>query len=276
MNRFLKTPAARVFAAVMALLLLGALVPLISRGTASPVTSAVGLLASPLQSISAALSNQIHTFSGRFASATHLQQIIDERDEELAELRAQLVDYHDALRRLEFYEEFLELKRENPDFRFAEAAVIGVEPIGDSVSEFTLNRGTISGIQAGQPVLFGHYLVGVISEAGLTSATVRTVVHPQVNIAVFETLTNEIGVANASPELAARGLTAIPQLERTTAITAGYLIVTSGLGGIYPRNLILGTVTEIIDGEQGFYAAAIIEPAADLTSLRDVLVLIEQ
>jgi len=276
MNRLLKTTTTRVFALVLAMLLLGALLPFVMRGTASPITSVVGLITGPLQGLSASLSNALADFTSHFASAAELQARLDERDEELAELRAMLVEYHDAIARLDFYAEFLDLRRENPDFRFAESAIIGIDSIGDSIAAFTLNRGSASGISAGNPVLMGQYLVGVIAEAGLTTSTVHTIVNPRVNIAVYETLTGEIGFANASPELAARGLTSIPQLDRTTAITSGYLIATSGLGGIYPRDLILGVVTDVIDGDQGFYVSAIIEPAVDLTSLRDVLVLVEQ
>ena len=276
MNRLLKTTTTRVFALVLAALLLGSLLPFVLRGTASPITSVVGLITAPLQGLSMSLSNAAADFTGHFASSSELQRLLDERDAEIAELRAQLVDYHNTKQRIAFYEEFLDLKRDNPNFRFAEAAIIGLEPIGDSVAAFTLNRGTASGIRAGNPVLFGQYLVGVVAEAALTTSTVHTVVNPREHIAVYETLTGEIGVASASPELAARGLTAISQLERTTAITTGYLICTSGLGGIYPRDLILGVVTDVIDGDQGFYVTAIIEPAVDLTSLRDVLVLIEQ
>ena len=276
MNRLLKTTTTRVFALVLAMLLLGSLLPFALRGNASPITSVVGLITGPLQGLSAMLSNRVADITSHFASSAELQRRLDERDDEIAELRAMLVNYHDAIARLDFYAEFLDLRRENPSFRFAESAIIGIDQIGDSISAFTLNRGAASGISAGNPVLMGQYLVGVIAEAGLTTSTVHTVVNPRVNIAVYETLTGEIGFANASPELAARGLTSIPQLDRATAITTGYLIATSGLGGIYPRDLILGVVTDVIDGDQGFYVTAIIEPAVDLTSLRDVLVLIEQ
>jgi len=276
MNRFLKSTTTRVFAAVMVMLLLGGMLPLLSRGSASPITSAAGLITSPLQGLSVRLSHAVRGFTSHFESSSELQQRVAERDDEIADLRARLVDYHDALARVAFYEEFLELKRENPDFRFAEATIIGVEYIGDSIAAFTLNRGSTSGIEANHPVLMGQYLVGVIAEVGLTTATVHTILNPAVNIAVYDTLTNERGVANAPPTMAAQGFITMPQLDRTTAIAPGYLIATSGLGGIYPRNLILGTVTDIVDGDQGFTLTAIIEPAVNLPALRDVLVLIEQ
>jgi len=276
MNRFLKTPAARAFAAIMATLLLGALLPLIIRGTSSPVTSALGLVTGPLQGLSMSLSNAAKDFAGYFASADALRQRVNERDEEIAELRAKLVEYHDVMRKNELYEEFLELKRENPQFQFSEASIIGIEPIGDSVAAFTLNRGSVSGIRAGHPVLLGQYLIGRVAEVTLTTSTVYTIINPRVHIAAYETLTGEIGVANSTPELAGQGLAAIPQLERTTAITTGYLICTSGLGGVYPKNLIIGTVIDVVDGDQNFYVTALVQPAVDFHALRDVLVLIEQ
>ena len=276
MNRFLKSTTTRVFAALLVMMLLGGLLPLLSRGSASPITSAIGLITSPLQGLSAQLSYAMRDFTSHFESSAELRRQIEARNEEIADLRARLVDYHDAVARVAFYEEFLELKRENPDFQFTEASIVGLEFIGDSIAALTLNRGSASGIQVDHPVLMGQYLVGVVAEAGLTTSTVHTILNPRVNIAIYETLTNEIGVANAPPIMAAQGLTLISELDRTTSIAPGYLIATSGLGGIFPRNLILGTVVDITESDQGISLTAVIEPAVNLSALRDVLVLIEQ
>jgi rod shape-determining protein MreC len=276
MNRILKSPATRALALVLAMLLLGGLLPFFARGTASPVSSVVGIATAPLQTASAWLANTVRDMASPFTSASYLQTIVDAQEQEIEALRVQLIDYHEAIQRAARYAELLELKAEHTQWQFAPASVIGVEHAAGAVVAFTLNRGSLSGIRAGMPVIRGKNLVGVVAEAGLTTSTVHTVLNPHVNIGVYETLTNEIGVANAPLELAMQGYTAITHLDLTTAIAAGRLIVTSGLGGIFPRNLIVGTVARMQPGAQYLHLTAVIEPALDFTTLRDVFVLTEQ
>lgn len=276
MSRLLKSPATRVLTLVLAMLLLGGLLPFFARGTASPISSVVGIVTSPLQTVSAWVANGVRDVAAPFTSASYLQEIIDAHEQEIEALRVQLIDYHQAIQRAARYAELLELKAEHTHWQFQPASVIGVEHNAGAVIAFTLNRGSLSGIRADMPVIRGQNLVGVIAEVGLTTSTVHTVFNPHVNIAIYETLSSEIGVATATPELAMQGYTAISQLDLATPIAAGRLIATSGLGGIFPRNLIVGTVARMEPGAQYLHLTAVIEPALDFNTLRDVFVLTEQ
>jgi len=277
LKRFWKNAAVRAFAALLAALAAGSLLSLALRGKSSPFTSAVGLVASPLQGLCASLADYAKDFAAYFKSSAVLQEQLAEKEAELASLRERLVGYDEAKNKLSTYEKFLELKTENPNFQFAEASIIGEDAAGQfKLSAFTLNRGSASGIQVNNPVLYGKYLVGVVVKTELTTCTVETVLNPHVNVFVYETATGEIGTANTTAQLGQEGLCAIQQLPRTTAIIPGALICTSGWGGIYPKGLTLGTVTDVIDDDQNVSAIAIVQPAADFAALRDVFVLIEQ
>jgi len=275
LKRFWKNAAVRVFAAVLAMLSAGSLLSFALRGKTSPFTSAAGLVASPLQGLCASLAYAVKDFAGYFRSSALLREELDEARAELATLRARLVDYDDAKSKLSTYEKFLELKRENPDFKFAEAGIISLDAAGQFGS-FTLGRGSLSGIKALDPVLYGKYLVGVVSSVGLTTCTVETILNPHVSVYIYETASGEIGTANTTADFSRQGLCAVQQLPRTTAIIPGAIICTSGRGGIYPKDLILGVVTDVIDDDQNVSAIAIVQPAADFSALRDVFVLIGQ
>jgi len=275
LKRFWKNAAVRVFAAVLAMLSAGSLLSLALRGKSSPFTSAAGLVTSPLQGLCASLANYAKDFAGYFRSSALLREELAEKEAELAALRERLVGYDDAKKKLATYEKFLELKRENPDFKFAEAGIIATDPAGQ-FGTFTLGRGSASGIKALDPVLYGKYLVGVVSTVGLTTCTVETVLNPHVSVAIYETASGEIGTANTTADFSRQGLCAVQQLPRTTAIIPGAIISTSGRGGIYPKDLILGVVTDVIDDDQNVSAIAIVQPAVDFAALRDVFVLIGQ
>jgi len=275
LKRFFKNAAVRVFAAVLAMLAAGSLLSLALRGKSSPFTSAVGLVTSPLQGLCASLANYVKDFAAYFRSSAVLQQEIDKLLEENASLRERQVDYDDTRNKLVTYEKFLGIKTENPEFKFAVATIIGLDAAGQ-FGTFTLSRGSASGIKVNDPVLYGKYLVGKVTKTELTTCTVETILNPHVNVAVYETATGEIGTANTTAEFSRQGLCAVPQLPRTTAVIPGALICTSGRGGIYPKDLILGVVTDVIDDDQNVSAIALVQPAADFAALRDVFVLIGQ
>jgi len=275
LKRFWKNAAVRVFAAVLAMLAAGSLLSLALRGKTSPFTSAVGLLTSPLQGLCASLAGYAKDFAAYFRSSAALQEALDEAQAELDSLRERLVGYDDNKRKLATYEKFLELKTERPDFKFAEASITLIDP-ASQFGAFTLGRGSASGIKVNDPVLYGKYLVGVVSKVGLTTCTVETILSPHVSVAIYETATGEIGTANTTADFSRQGLCAVTQLPRTTAIIPGAIICTSGRGGIYPKDLILGVVTDVVDDDQNVSAIAIVQPAADFAALRDVFVLIGQ
>ena len=273
MKRFFKLAAVRAFAALMALLAAGSLLSLALRGRSSPLTSAVGLVTGPLQGLSASLANAMKDVGAYFISSKALQDVIAGQSGEIAALRERQVDY-DELRRLnEVYAKYLKLSEENPDFRYVKATITQTDPSGQ-FGTFTLGRGSLSGVKVQNPVLDGKYLVGVVVKVDLNSCTVQTILNPKVSVAVYETVSNELGVAENTAALAEHGLCAVPQLARTTSIIPGALICTSGLGGVYPKDLILGTVTDVTD--DSISATAIVQPAADFASLRVVFILTEQ
>ena len=65
----------------------------------------------------------------------------------------------------------------------------------------------------------------------------------------------------------------MPNLEGTTAITVGGIVCTSGVGGVYPADLVIGTVQTINDATLDISAAAVIEPAVDFSTLTGVFVI---
>jgi rod shape-determining protein MreC len=273
-KRFFKTAAFKSFAVLMAVLVAGSALSLATRGKASPVVSALSWVTSPLQSLCASAANSFRDFFGYFRSSAALQAQLAAKEEELALYRDRLVDYDKTRQKLELYEQFLELKEENPKDQFQEASIIGGEPAGQFGS-FTLNRGSAAGISVNDPVLVGKNLVGIVTATELSSCTVKTILHPEVHVIVYETATGEFGWTNTTPALAQQGLLSIPELLRSTAIAGGGLICTSSESKYYPAGLIVGTVQEVRMDDQSLSATAILKPAAHFESLRDVFVLTE-
>ncbi|MDR0530466.1 MAG: rod shape-determining protein MreC [Oscillospiraceae bacterium] len=277
MKRFIRSAPVRLFAALLIALSLGSLLSLALRGNHSPLTSAVGLITTPLQGLSASLSRSLQDVAAHFKSSTVLQAQLAKKEEEIRALRQRVVDYDNLKKDNALYEKFLGLKEKNPDYQFARATVIGTDA-ARYFGSLILNRGSLSGIAVNNPVIFGNavdggYLVGIVTKVAPTSATVETILNPNVNVSIYDTKSSEtIGVATSTAEWAEQGYCVVSQLERSTFIDRGDLLCTSGLGGLYPKDLIVGTVVETRD--EAASVTAVVAPAADMEHLRDVFVLI--
>ena len=272
MKRFFKTAAVRTFALIFAALTVGSLLSLGLRGRSSPITSAAGLILSPLQGGSAMFLRKFQNVGAYFKSSAKLQEELAKRDAEIEDLQLRLVDYHKALKDNKFYEEFLGIKEENEEYTFAKASIIGIDPAGHYTT-YTLNRGSLSGIKANDPVLMGKYLVGVVTKVEPTSSTVETILNPNTKVSIYDTSSGTMGVTDNTVSWAKDGYLIVPQLERGTFIEAGNRLCTSGLGGIYPKDLIVGVVQEILD--EPVSTTAVVVPAADFKGITDVIVLID-
>ncbi len=272
MIRFFKSTAFRIFAVIAAALIAGSVFALATRSGSSPLTSAVSFVFGPITRLSSYVAAQFENLPISFKSSSDLAAQVKELEKQVDSLTEQLVDYEQARNKNKFYQEFLELKEEHNDYEFAEAAIIGRDA-ADNLGSFTLNKGSLSGISVNDPVIHGEYLVGVVESVSPNQCTVSTILNPKVNVSAYEVRTRDLGFVTSSVELAQEGHCSMPGLSSSTAVTAGGLVCTSGVGGIYPRDLIIGTIVDVVDGTVDISASAIIEPSVDFSEITDVFII---
>ena len=172
----------------------------------------------------------------------------------------------------EFYAGFLELKEDHPDFKFQPATVIARDPT-DVFASFTIDQGTLNGVAPNDPVITADGLVGYISEAGSTFSTVITLYDPSLRVGAMDSRTRDAGIVSGGLSLAEEGYCRMSYLSRSSAITLGDLVITSGAGGVFPQGLLIGSVSEIKQESDDISMYAVIKPAVNLDELRDVMVI---
>ena len=272
MRSFFKSSRFKGFLGIFGILVLGVIIAAAVESGSSPASTVLGTVFSPLQKISSAVADSTKDFSLYFRSSAQYQERVKELESKLADAQDDLVGYEQAKQQLDLYEEFLELKEENEDFKFASASVIG-SVSSDAFGSFTLNKGELDGVKVNCPVIYGKYLVGVVAKAAPTYCVVNTILNPEVNVSAYEVRTRESGYATTTPKLAKKGQCSLSGLVRTTAIAPGGIVCTSGVGGVYPADLIIGTVAEVKDDTTNISSYAVIETQVDFSQLRDVFVI---
>ena len=180
----------------------------------------------------------------------------------------------DELRRQnELYRDYLELKEQNPDYRFADARVVAMDP-ADNYCNFTINRGTLADVAVGNPVITPDGLVGVVYEVSASYAKVRTILDPGAPVSVYVSRTRDNGITGNTPALAAEGRLRLERLDRTAGAAAGDILVTYG-NGKYPAGLLVGELTEVYAESDGLSLSATVKPFADIARVSDVFVIVD-
>ena len=124
------------------------------------------------------------------------------------------------------------------------------------------------------PVITNLGVIGWVSEVGSTYCKVRTVLSPDTNIGVVDTRTNDGGVVTGDAALAQEGKMKMVMLAAKNDIQKDDIVVTTGVGGMYPKGLALGVVEEVRQDEGSTSQYAVIKPYDDIAELRDVLIVV--
>lgn len=272
MRNFLRSTSFKILLTVVVVLLAGAIAAAALASGTSPLTSAVGTVFSPLSDAAAYISEKFDNFKGGFISSRSYMDRVEELEEQVADYQSKLVDYEKLQKQVEAYEKFLGVKEKNPDFRFVAGTVIGRDA-ADVFGSFVLNCGSADGVAVGDPVISGEYLIGIVNETSPTSCTVLSVCDPKFSAAAYEIRTGEAGYTQTTTKLGVQGVLKLSGLERDTAVAEGGIVCTSGVGGVFPRGLIIGTVTTVQkeEGDISYYAE--VKPEIEISEVQDAFVI---
>jgi rod shape-determining protein MreC len=136
-----------------------------------------------------------------------------------------------------------------------------------------IDLGSRDGVKANMPVLTTEGLVGRVASVRLTRSQVVLVGDPNCRVsAMVQNQNRDTGVVGASGTLDGT-LVEMSYLPRSADLKPGQVVVTSGLGGIFPKGIPLGKVVDSLPVEYGLYVMARVRLAAELSSLEEVWVL---
>lgn len=272
MREFFKSTSFKILLAVAVVLLAFIIAAATLAGGSSPLTSAVSTVFSPLQSACSYIADKFDGFRGGFVSSGAYMDRVAELEAQVADYQKKLVDYEKLKKQVESYEKFLGVKEKNPDFQFVAGTVIGRDS-ADVFGSFVLNCGASDGVSVGDPVISDEYLIGRVSEVSPTTCVVLSICDPRVSSAAYEIRSGETGYTQTNAKLGAAGLVKLSGLSRSTVVAPGGIVCTSGAGGVFPRGLIIGTVTTVEkeEGDISYYAE--VRPEIEISEVQDAFVI---
>lgn len=242
------------------------------RLTAAP-QEILSVAVAPFQRAAAAVSNGVSSLWEKY---TNIDAILEENEKlttENAELRGQMVDYDKLKAENEAYKALTNIQEQHPEMSYVSSFVIGRDPL-DSFYGFTLDQGSLDGVEANDAITSDEgYLLGVVTEVDLTSCKVMTILHPSFNAAGVVSRTRDNGIITGSADYAADGLCILSNLARSTLSREGDQVITTGLGGVFPPDVLVGVIKELTPEASGKSTLAVIQPGADPRTVRHVFII---
>ncbi|CAM4337213.1 MAG: rod shape-determining protein MreC [Paenibacillus macerans] len=163
----------------------------------------------------------------------------------------------------------------NYDWKIAHVISVNDDPVNNTI---VLDIGAREGVKEGMAVHSDQGLVGVISRVSNFTSTVRLAT----SMDAKDPNSNGIAVTAQGKENDVfgmietydkeKGMFLMTRIEDGTPLKKGDLIVSSGVGGAFPRGMIIGTVKDIQVGEYGLTYTATVKPAASFTDWKELFV----
>jgi len=244
------------------------------RLTAAP-QELLSVVLTPLQKVTSALSGGAASVWEKYTSIDDVMDRNEQLEAENAELRQQMVDYDRIKAENDAYKALARIQDTNSEASYVSAFVIGRDPL-DEFGGFTLDQGSTDGVAVNDAIISDRgYLLGVVVEVDATSCKVMTILHPSFNAAGVISRTRENGIITGSADYAADGQCVLTNLDRATEARKGDQVITTGLGGVFPANLLVGTVQEAVPEQSGKSSSAVILPGADPRTVKHVFIVTE-
>jgi len=236
------------------------------------ITTLESFVLAVLSPVHGVINNTTRKVGNAWAGYLDLVQVQKENTKlraELSKLREQVnagVELQQQNKRLL---QFLDFKEKN-QYELVLAQVVGIDSSNWSRAIF-INRGSRDGIRANLPVVTHEGVVGRVIEASADSAKVLLVTDPRSAVDALIQSSRDTGIVVGDDERHAR----MKYLPLEANLKTGDLVISSGLGGIFPKGLVVGRVTGVMKQKFGLFQEAEIAPIANLSRLEEVFVIVK-
>jgi rod shape-determining protein MreC len=199
---------------------------------------------------------------------TLLSQRNAELEAEIARLQAEIIEFQQENTELLVLSALLDFARAHPENEYLTAAIIGRDP-SPFLHYVIINRGSDDALLRGMPVVSQQGLIGRISAVTSGASRVQLITDPDsaINVRIEPSGAEAILSGSITGDIS---LDLVPQ---DTIINPGDLVLTSGLGGNYPPNILIGQVASVRQRQFELFQTASVQPVVDFSKLEIALVI---
>lgn len=239
-----------------------------NSGPLHAIRRGVAVVAAPVSRVGEGIAVPFRIVGDWFSGLGVSRSEVDALREQNEELRARLAGLEEARQENERLRALVDFAEERK-FTQLGARVIG-RPSSTWEGVIIIDRGTADGVRAGMPVLAAQGLVGQIVETAVHTSRVRLITDQQSGVAGMLQSSRVVGIVQGSID---RTLS-LNFVSKDSTPTVGDVVITSGLGGVYPKGLVVGDVTAVDSRRADLYPRITLASRVPVDALEEVLVLL--
>lgn len=242
----------------------------IREGEAGPIHAVRGVVTtvtSPFRYLGSAVATPFNAVGNAVNNLTAPQETLDELKAENEKLNARVSELSEAEATATRLESLLGLQS-TYNLQSTAARIIGES--SDAWSQtVTIDKGSADGMAINMPVCNSAGVIGQIIEVSANTSTVRLSTDENSGISAMVQETRAQGMLRGQPD----GTLQLEYVSVDADVKEGDYIITSGIGGVYPKGLLLGTVSSVSSDPNGLYYTISVTPASRAENNEEVLVI---
>ncbi len=224
----------------------------------------------PFQTAISKVSNYVGGFWENYLALLNVSEENKQLRQELLQYKTANIEYREAVATNVRLQKLLELKESLPPPTLT-AEIVGKDP-SLWFRTLTINRGSSDGVQKGMPVVTVAGVVGQILTSSPNYSKVLLATDPNSAIDVITQKKRVQGIAKGL----GRDAFGLHYVLKSAEIEKEDYVLTSGLGGVFPKGLMVGTVSEIKKSRRGMFQNIEIEPSVDFAQLEYLIIIMKK
>lgn len=259
---------------VLSVAFLGIIIYTMNNEKKDAISSGLGSAINPLQKVVYSISDKVKGTLDFFLNFSTVKGENKELTKENVELKNKLLEYDKLKEENDRLREVLNFKNSKDNYDYIGTEIIGYS--GESFSEgYIIDKGENDGLKKDMVVISDKGLVGQVTSTGSNWAIVQSLLNENIAVSVMVNSTRETtGILKGYVTRTNNGLTKVTNLPLDSEIKEGDVILTSGLGQIYPKEIRVGEVISVESDEIKVMKTAIVKPYVDFNKLEELFVII--
>ena len=244
------------------------------QSDANGISSSVSTVVSPLQKIVYSINSRVKETVDFFLNFSEVKLENEELKKKNTKLANELIEYESLKDEVERLREALNFTESKNNYKYVGVNIIGYS--GNSLSDgYIIDKGSNDGIDKNMVVVSSKGLVGKVTKVASNFAIVQSILNENIAVAVMDQQTREAtGVLQGLSDKKDNNMTVVYNLPISSDVKEGDIIITSGLGKIYPKEIPVGTVVSVEEDNVRVMKSAVVEPFVNFNEVEELFVVI--
>lgn len=271
--KFLKNKLA-VTIIVLSVAFFGIIIYTIKSDQKDIVSGSAGNIVSPLQKIIYGVNDKFKEFVDFFLNFSQVKEENKQLTKSNIELENKLLEYNKFKEENERLREIFKLTESKDNYTYLGCNIIGYSG-GNFLDGYIIDKGEKDGLVKDMVVVSPKGLVGQVVSTGSNWANVESLISPNIAVSIMVDSTREsTGILKGYKDKKNNSIVKVENIPLDSKIKEGDVILTSGLGMIYPKEIRIGEVKSVETDNVKVMKSAIVEPYVDFDKLEELFVVI--